>query len=150
MATINRLKISPALMNSSCPWASEEKHLRELYACEYTGAVTTRTATLNGFTENHPALHTVSSVPLFFLKLFVNCYLGGFLIRVHIFSELIRLLPSSSQSVFNMGRVSPPKQRRDEANHHQHNFFLSFRAEEHGRSNPAAPSEARRHRRGYQ
>ncbi|KAL5518543.1 URA1 [Sanghuangporus vaninii] len=60
MVTINRLSIYPALMNSSCPWASEEKQLRELYACEYTGAVTTRTATLNGFAENHPAVHTVA------------------------------------------------------------------------------------------
>lgn len=58
MAKLHRLLVSPPLMNSSCAWASEEKQLRELYECKYTGAVTTRTATLNGFTEDF-AVHTV-------------------------------------------------------------------------------------------
>lgn len=38
----------PAL-NSACPWASTYEHLEQLYASPYTRAVTTRTATLQGF-----------------------------------------------------------------------------------------------------
>jgi len=45
------------LINSSCAWASELHELEELYKSVYTGAVTTRTATLNGFTED--SSHTV-------------------------------------------------------------------------------------------
>ncbi|EJD04414.1 FMN-linked oxidoreductase [Fomitiporia mediterranea MF3/22] len=60
MATIHRLHISPTLMNSSSVWASEEKQLKELYECQYTGAVTTRTATLKGFPENYPTEHTMA------------------------------------------------------------------------------------------
>lgn len=61
MTIIHRLKISPPLINSSCAWASDGKQLQELYSCEYTGAVTTRTATLNGFAEN-PGIHTVGTL----------------------------------------------------------------------------------------
>ncbi|KAH8120681.1 FMN-linked oxidoreductase [Phellopilus nigrolimitatus] len=59
MVSLNRLHISPPLVNSSCAWASDDKQLRELYESEFTGAVTTRTATLNGFTED-PTIHTVA------------------------------------------------------------------------------------------
>lgn len=57
MAVIRRLAISPPLMNSSSPWASEQKQLQELFDSPFTGAVTTRTATLTGFTETSE--HTV-------------------------------------------------------------------------------------------
>jgi len=58
MAVIRRLVISPPLMNSSSPWASERNQLQELFDCPYTGAVTTRTATLTGFSETSE--HTVA------------------------------------------------------------------------------------------
>ncbi|KAG6852519.1 hypothetical protein C0991_011266 [Blastosporella zonata] len=58
MVEINTLKISPALINSSCAWASDLEQLTELYDSPYTGAVTTRTATLNGFQEG--PTHTVA------------------------------------------------------------------------------------------
>jgi len=58
MAVIRRLVISPPLMNSSSPWASERNQLRELFDCRHTGAVTTRTATLTGFRETSE--HTVA------------------------------------------------------------------------------------------
>ena len=61
MVRINTLDISPPLLNASCAWASELSQLRELYDCPYTGAVTTRTATLNGFNED--ATNTVRVSP---------------------------------------------------------------------------------------
>jgi len=52
MADINRIRIDPPIINTSCAWASEFVQLEELYNSPYTGAVTTRTATLGGFTED--------------------------------------------------------------------------------------------------
>jgi dihydroorotate dehydrogenase (fumarate) len=46
------LNISPPLINSSNPWATTIEDLRNLYACEYTGAVTVRTSTLPGFAHD--------------------------------------------------------------------------------------------------
>ncbi|KAK4692395.1 dihydroorotate dehydrogenase (fumarate), partial [Lecanoromycetidae sp. Uapishka_2] len=43
------LNFNPPLINSSNPWATDEKDLQALYDCLYTGAVTTRTSTSNGF-----------------------------------------------------------------------------------------------------
>ncbi|KAI9752048.1 MAG: hypothetical protein M4579_005776 [Chaenotheca gracillima] len=46
------LNVDPPLLNSANPWASTEEDLRALYASPYTGAVTTRTCLLNGFTHD--------------------------------------------------------------------------------------------------
>lgn len=43
------LNFNPPLLNSSNPWATDEKDLQALYDCPYTGAITTRTSTSNGF-----------------------------------------------------------------------------------------------------
>ena len=43
--------INPPLINSAGPWATTKDDLRTLYDCPFVGAVTTRTAMLNGF--NH-------------------------------------------------------------------------------------------------
>ena len=51
MVRVNTLEIDPPLINASCAWACEYDQLRELYDCPYIGAVTTRTAILNGFSE---------------------------------------------------------------------------------------------------
>ncbi|KAF8845476.1 FMN-linked oxidoreductase [Paxillus ammoniavirescens] len=58
MVEIHGITISPPLVNTSCAWASDEKQLTELFDCPYTGAVTTRTATLGGFKED--SSHTVA------------------------------------------------------------------------------------------
>ncbi|KAF8665165.1 hypothetical protein AX16_000630 [Volvariella volvacea WC 439] len=58
MANINTIYISPPLINSSCAWSSDFDQLRQLYESQYTGAVTTRTATIDGFKENDS--HTVA------------------------------------------------------------------------------------------
>ncbi|THH30189.1 hypothetical protein EUX98_g4027 [Antrodiella citrinella] len=52
MVQVHTIHISPPLCNSSCAWASDYAQLQDLYACPYTGAITTRTATLNGFQES--------------------------------------------------------------------------------------------------
>jgi len=57
MTLIHNIRVDPPLINSSCPWASEFHQLDGLYNCPWTGAVTTRTATLNGFSED--SSHTV-------------------------------------------------------------------------------------------
>lgn len=61
MVTIRSIIITPPLINTSCAWASDESQLTALFDCPYTGAVTTRTATLGGFNED--ASHTVTTFP---------------------------------------------------------------------------------------
>ncbi|KAF9785880.1 hypothetical protein BJ322DRAFT_1107765 [Thelephora terrestris] len=67
MVDINKIRIEPPIINSSCAWASELAQLEELYNSPHTGAVTTRTATLDGFTEDssHAVVfgHTSASTP---------------------------------------------------------------------------------------
>lgn len=46
------LLITPPLLNSANPWCTTLEQLQELYDCEYTGAITTRTSLLNGFPHN--------------------------------------------------------------------------------------------------
>ena len=46
------LNINPPLFNSANPWCTSLKDLRELYQCPFTGAVTTRTSLLDGFSED--------------------------------------------------------------------------------------------------
>ncbi|KAG6903001.1 hypothetical protein C0995_008574 [Termitomyces sp. Mi166 len=58
MVRIHTLNIYPALINSSCAWASDLEQLTELYNSPFTGAVTTRTATFDGFQEGPD--HTVA------------------------------------------------------------------------------------------
>jgi hypothetical protein len=58
--TIDMHNVNPPLINASCVWASEQDQLQDLYASPFTGAVTTRTATLDGFDEN--VSHTVSDL----------------------------------------------------------------------------------------
>jgi dihydroorotate dehydrogenase (fumarate) len=46
------LEINPPLLNSASPWATTLDDLRQLYACSSTGAVTTRTSLLGGFSHD--------------------------------------------------------------------------------------------------
>ncbi|KAI8983341.1 hypothetical protein BD414DRAFT_490631 [Trametes punicea] len=67
MVKIHTLHIEPPVVNSSCAWASDYEQLRDLYDSTYTGAVITRTATFNGFSEDASntvafSKETVSSV----------------------------------------------------------------------------------------
>ena len=47
----SKLTINPPLLNSASPWATTYEDLKQLYDCQYTGAVTVRTSLLKGF--NH-------------------------------------------------------------------------------------------------
>ncbi|KAI0327326.1 FMN-linked oxidoreductase [Cubamyces sp. BRFM 1775] len=67
MVKIHTLNIEPPVVNASCAWASDYEQLLELYDSPYTGAVITRTATFNGFSEDASntvafAKETVTSV----------------------------------------------------------------------------------------
>ncbi|KAI0757434.1 hypothetical protein C8Q80DRAFT_1349632 [Daedaleopsis nitida] len=52
MVRIHTLHIEPPVVNASCAWATDYEQLRELYDSPHTGAVVTRTATFNGFSED--------------------------------------------------------------------------------------------------
>lgn len=56
MVKIHTVVLNPPVLNSSSYWASSRLQLEELYACVWTGAVTTRTATALGFAED-PNIH---------------------------------------------------------------------------------------------
>ncbi|KAF5356156.1 hypothetical protein D9756_003980 [Leucocoprinus leucothites] len=67
MVQINSINITPPVLNSSCAWSSDLAQLKALYESPFTGAVTTRTATLKGYKENEShtfafANATVSSI----------------------------------------------------------------------------------------
>lgn len=49
---MQKLIINPPLLNTPCPWCSELDNLRELYHCQYTGAVTTRTSMPEPYPHN--------------------------------------------------------------------------------------------------
>ncbi|OOS00241.1 dihydroorotate dehydrogenase [Haemophilus paracuniculus] len=49
---MQKLQINPPLLNTPCPWASDLEMLQALYASPHLGAITTRTAMLNGFPHN--------------------------------------------------------------------------------------------------
>lgn len=51
-----KLSIHPPLLNSASPWATSRSELRALLLCPSTGAITTRTTTLNGF-NHRPQRH---------------------------------------------------------------------------------------------
>lgn len=70
MVLLNTLEITPPLLNSSCAWSSSLDQLRELYKSPYTGAVTTRTATLHGFAED--STHTVCIFVFLLARLIFN------------------------------------------------------------------------------
>ena len=76
MVALNSIDITPPLVNSSCAWSSDLRQLRELYTSTYTGAITTRTATVDGFQEN--ANHTVrSSSPVIVYLRYLYICIGG-------------------------------------------------------------------------
>jgi dihydroorotate dehydrogenase (fumarate) len=58
MTSIHRLTFDPPLINSASPWASSFEDLQALYDSPFTGGVTTRTATMEGFDED-PNVHRV-------------------------------------------------------------------------------------------
>lgn len=61
MARIHRLVLNPPILNSSSLWASSRAQLEKLYLSDWTGGVTTRTATIDGFVEDdaHKVLTTI-------------------------------------------------------------------------------------------
>jgi hypothetical protein len=100
MVQINSIHVSPPLLNSSCAWSSDLAQLKALYDSPYTGAITTRTATLSGYMENHT--HTVRLLADRFSCTYTN--LVCFYRNLHLFSQLLRLLPSPLSSIPRLDR----------------------------------------------
>jgi dihydroorotate dehydrogenase (fumarate) len=46
------IQFDPPILNSATPWATTLEDLRDLYSCPFTGAVTVRTSTLDGFAHD--------------------------------------------------------------------------------------------------
>ena len=144
MVRIGRLDIKPTLINSSCAWASDLAQLRELYRSPYTGAVTTRTATMNGFDEHCPELHTVRNLLLFMVTCIVHDGVKGcFLVRIVIIHQLLWLFASSSVQVPRMGRADLDRGRVFETHHHQYHFFRRARARRYVIGHHCSPRQNR-------
>jgi dihydroorotate dehydrogenase (fumarate) len=50
---MGKVNFDPPLLNSANPWATTVDQLGELYKCQSTGAITTRTCTLDGFAHDN-------------------------------------------------------------------------------------------------
>jgi hypothetical protein len=102
MVRINKIHIEPPVINASCSWASELAQLEELYNSPYTGAVTTRTATLDGFPED--SSHTVGNPPYPAKPTLTGRPPGGIREQVGIDPEFVRLFASPT---FELHPVDP-------------------------------------------
>jgi hypothetical protein len=128
MVQIHNVDINPPLINSSCAWASDIAQLEELYSSPWTGAVTTRTATFSGFSED--SSHAVGKS--FALLLVSPQELLGCVYNGHkIFFEFLRLLPLPPISLSGMDKIhslqSKPIQP-SQTIHNKHNVVFSRRA----------------------
>lgn len=137
MAQIHTIHIDPPLINSSCPWASDLDQLRELYNCRWTGAVTTRTATLVGFNEDES--HKVSDELFCCVTLTYLQILGCFRKGLSIVAQFIWILPSPP---VNLPPMDPHHVILDtlfaetETIHHQYHFLVANRTVTHDRPDP--------------
>lgn len=93
MVDINKIRIEPPILNASCAWASELAQLEELYNSPHTGAVTIRTATLAGFSED--SSHAVRSSLIYPTRLtLIRRFLGGIRPYISVDPELVWLFTS--------------------------------------------------------
>lgn len=122
MVRVHTIDIEPPLANASCAWASDLTQLRELYDCPYTGAVTTRTATLKGFGED--ASNTVSSPSCSCNGRGATPFAGGIFEVVGLYAQLLRLLAPSTEVVHLLGLHNSyralPLGEAYQTDHHQH------------------------------
>ena len=73
MARIQRLLLDPPILNSSCLWASTRVQLDALYMSDWTGGVTTRTATTLGFVEDTAVHKVLTTIFVFSLTELIAC-----------------------------------------------------------------------------
>ena len=112
------MRVAPATRSSDL------RQLEELYASQYTGAVTTRTATLNGFAEDL-CVHTVWGWFLFALRtqaiiIHVLLVVGGLHSRLLQLHQLIWLLASSAERLHYGCCINHLKESaQEQADHHQ-------------------------------
>lgn len=105
MVRVHTIDITPPLINSSCAWASDFSQLRELYDCPHTGAVTTRTATLKGFSED--GRHQVRQCVYLCLSDYITHHPGCVLVGIVIYAELVRLFSAPPRCLPGVGVHSP-------------------------------------------
>lgn len=133
MSNIGRLTIEPPLINTSCAWAGELHELEALYACSSTGAVTSRTATLDGFPENET--NTVRDLTSWILALVLTLCTVCLLSRVRFVNQLLRVLSSPPFHVsyldYWLVAIQPGLL---EAVHHQHHVLKTCSPSRDGRS----------------
>ena len=126
MVRVHTLNIDPPVANASCAWASDYIQLRELYETLYTGAVTTRTATLNGFPESE--MHTVRKSLLFIIHNSHEVLSGCFHVDIGVYAQFLWLLSSSSPLLYWLGENTAYNANLDwkvpfEAGYYQYNIF---------------------------
>ena len=105
MVDINRIRIEPPIINTSCAWASELAQLEELYDSPSTGAVTTRTATLSGFAED--SSHAVCNLPYPWRSTLADCFLGSLWEYIYIDTEFLRLFAPPTDQLHGVGARYP-------------------------------------------
>lgn len=125
MVHINRICIVPPIINSSCAWSSEFAQLEELYNSPYTGAVTTRTATLGGFAED--SSHAVCDLTHPQRSILTHNCLGSLWERISINSELVRLLASPAVQLRGVDAHHPHSWYQYQAIHHKYHIELPQR-----------------------
>lgn len=134
MVKLGKIVIEPPLINTSCAWASDHDELLALYKSPYTGAVTTRTATLEGFAED--SSHTVRlilSLCQYRGRTIDTLPLVGCICR-WIVHQFIWLFALSACNIPRLGsRHYPGRSIFVETFHHQHHFIFSWHAFQHDR-----------------
>ncbi|KAG9232117.1 hypothetical protein BJ875DRAFT_467699 [Amylocarpus encephaloides] len=123
---VTPFKISPPLLNSSCPWATTPQHLLRAYLSPHTGAVTTRTSLLKGFDQDleihqhtffssqsgHSALKALSPETVVSAKDLEGGEIGTSSLNTYgyspiVFSEYLRYLRGMRDAGYLNGNLKP-------------------------------------------
>ena len=130
MVEINRIRIEPPIINTSCAWASELAQLEELYNSSYIGAVTTRTATMGGFVED--SSHAVCDLAHLWRSVLTCSRLGGLWEHIGIDPELVWLLTSPTVQLHRVDTRHPLSSDQYQTVHHKHHVELPQRTSTNG------------------
>ena len=125
MVDINRIRIEPAIVNTSCAWASDLAQLEELYYSPYTGAVTTRTATVSGFVED--SSHAVCTLSFPRRSILADSSLGCLWEHIGIDFEFCRLFTSPAVHLRGLGARYPLPWYQPQTVYYKHHVELRQR-----------------------
>lgn len=141
MVYINKILVDPPIVNASCAWASELLQLEELYGSPLTGAVTTRTATLVGFTED--SSHAVRDLVNLTESTLDHSFLGGTRKHVGVDLEFLRLFTSPPFQLHLMDPLHPLPCNQSQTIYNKHHLEFCRRTFTDGRMRSDASSNAR-------